>query len=53
MVERKIRPGKLIVRLTLALGVGLGAAALWWEYSEVIMGRLANVVGIEETINGL
>ncbi|MGI9568626.1 MAG: hypothetical protein ACR2PH_02560 [Desulfobulbia bacterium] len=43
---RKSNPVRLSMRGIFAVGIGLGAAAIWWEYSDQILARILPLLGI-------
>ena len=36
---RKPKPVRLTMRLVAAIGIGLGLAAVWWKYSDVLLDK--------------
>lgn len=48
--QKQFRPFRFMLRLVAAAGIGLGAAAIWWEYSDVLISRfepvLESVIGV-------
>ena len=42
---RKPKPVRLTMRLAAAIGIGLGLAAVWWKYSDVLLDKF---IGLQE-----
>jgi len=45
-MAKQQNPVRLTMRLVYAVGIGLGMAAIWWQYSEQLMARFSYLLGI-------
>ena len=44
--RRQPSPIKITMRGVYAVGIGLGAAAIWWKFSDQLLARLLPLLGV-------
>lgn len=52
-MAKEKKPYRWVLRIIAALGIGLGASAIWWEYSDQVIDQFGGVIGIERSSDGL